>query len=397
MKQGSWTQFGRDQRGAVLLVVAGALATVAVLGVLSIDVGTLAVTRTQLQNAADAGALAAGVALGLHHDPYLATARAIHFAGLNEALVNAGEQPFNRRGPVVIGEADVTFPHAGHVRVQTHRTLAHGDPLRSYFLRLLDPGGEMAEMSARATAGFFWVCATQCLKPWSVPDRWFDADGDGTYNPDPVDNPTEYYDAATTGYNDGDLGIPIVLKLANDAEVHFGQFWYYPVDYPALNRGEPVTGGSAYWEWIAGCPDPLVTVGRGDSLQIEPGNKVGPTRQGVAELIAQDPAAYWDEAAAQVAGSAYYWDAATGGVAGSAYAVSLRITRITLFDPSIGLGDDLSGRKYVVVRDLLALFLEGQDAQGAVIGRFLRLGAPDGAACGDQAQPAFLYKVSLVE
>ena len=32
----------------------------------------------------------------------------------------------------------------------------------------------------------------------------------------------------------------------------------------------------------------------GDLLLMEPGNMVGPTTQGIEDLIAQDPDAYWD-------------------------------------------------------------------------------------------------------
>ncbi|MEW6749876.1 MAG: pilus assembly protein TadG-related protein [Candidatus Latescibacterota bacterium] len=376
-------QLARDQRGAVLIAVAVAIAVLFGFGALSIDVGTLTLTKTQLQNAADAGALAAASALGNSGSQSLATARALEFAAYNEALVTSGGTGFNQRAPATITAADVTFPEPGRVRVQTHRTAATGDPLRTYFLRAVNPSGGLTGTTARASAGFFWVCDVGCLKPWSAPDRWYDADESGTYNPDPDTNPDEFYDPIATGYNENDVGAQITLKLGNGNNGEFGQFWYYAIDYPPIGEGTPIPGADQYREWIAGCVDPSVSVGPGDTLQVEPGNMVGPTRQGVEDVIALDPGAYWDPVNKEVVGSAY--------------AVSPRVVKATFFDPAIGVRDDLSGRKYVVVRDIMVFFLEGQGGGGEVLGRFIRTGAPDGEPCADQSNPTFLYKVSLTE
>ena len=55
-------QWIRNDKGNVLIIVAFATAVLAGFGILTIDIGRMLVTRTQLQNAADAGALAgAGV------------------------------------------------------------------------------------------------------------------------------------------------------------------------------------------------------------------------------------------------------------------------------------------------------------------------------------------------
>src|SRR5688500_19227772 len=91
----------RSQRGAVMIFVAVSLAACLAFAVLAIDVGAIFVTRVQLQNAADAAALAGASAL-LDGDQAEATDRAIAVAGENVALQDGPE-------PVVISEDDVTF------------------------------------------------------------------------------------------------------------------------------------------------------------------------------------------------------------------------------------------------------------------------------------------------
>ncbi len=49
----------------------------------------------------------------------------------------------------------------------------------------------------------------------------------------------------------------------------------------------------------------MAVVEPGDKLQTEPGNKVGPTRQGVNELLSDDSGAYWDTGSKSIKGSAY--------------------------------------------------------------------------------------------
>jgi hypothetical protein len=90
--------------------------------------------------------------------------------------------------PVVIADNDVTFPNARRCRVTTHRTHATGDPLRTFFVRVLDAGNDrLADVTAVAEAEYYFVCGTDCVKPWSVPDRWDDTDGDGEYDGRPFD------------------------------------------------------------------------------------------------------------------------------------------------------------------------------------------------------------------
>jgi hypothetical protein len=82
---------------------------------------------------------------------------------------------------------------------------------------------------------------------------------------------------------------------------------------------------------------------------------VGPTYQGVAELIAQDPDAYWDEREKRVV-SDFGED-------------SPRVITVALFDPA---EIQKGGRQEIRFNNFARFFIEKQDSpQDPVVGRFL--------------------------
>ncbi|MGH2570581.1 MAG: pilus assembly protein TadG-related protein, partial [bacterium] len=282
----------RNQRGAALIMVALSLLVVTALVAIAIDGAIMLTTKTQLQRAADAAALAGASGL-IDGTEDLAIDRAIAMASYNTAMLSAGSEP------VIIAEEDISFPEADVIRVVTHRTAATGDALRMFFRRVVDTStGNTADVTAVAVARAFDLCTSRCLKPWSVPDQWDDADADGEYDPG------ETYSPEVTGYRaDVDVGRLITLKVSEPSEtISSGVF--FPVNFPPLGQDEsPLTGADWYRQWIAECEPYSVTIG--DRLQVEPGNKVGPTRQGMEDLIALDPAARWDPGTQTIVGSAH--------------------------------------------------------------------------------------------
>ncbi|MFH1681700.1 MAG: pilus assembly protein TadG-related protein [Candidatus Eisenbacteria bacterium] len=379
----SLKRLARSEGGASVIFVAISLVMIFAFAVLAIDIGTLFVTRTQLENAADAGALAG--AMGMIQsleDTATAVQWAITLAGENEAFIDGGEGVGNTRSSVVITPEDVTFPAPYQVRVTTHRTTATGDPLRTMFLGVINPASDgYASVRGSATAWYYYVCGSDCFRPWAPPDRWHDENGDGFYNPDSGD----YYDPDGTGYRVPDhVGVQITFMLANGNLDGFGEDWYYAVNFPPVNKGNPISGADQYREWIEGCVDPSITVELGDTLRCEPGKMVGPTNQGVEYLIGLDPGAHWDAATQQVVGS------------DPIYTVSPRIIKACLFDPDIGRVDVGGGRGVVVVK-MIAFFLEGRVGGGGIVGRFLQMADPGGEACDDPSDPSFLYAVKLVQ
>lgn len=332
-----------DRQGSVMISVAVALVALLSFCILAIDGSILMTTKTQLQNAADAAALAGATGL-LEGSEQIATDRAIAFAGYNDAVQAT-------RSPVIIDASDVEFLANNVIRVNTHRTRATNDALRTYFLRVVNPlGDNLAEVTASATAQAFDVCSSRCLRPWSIPDRWDDANANNVYDEG------ELYHPDATGYlAPADVGTAIVLKVGNPQQaIAPGQF--FPVNYPPLDHPDaaPLTGGDWYREWMTEC-EPF-SVGIGDRLQLEPGNMVGPTAQGVEDLIAKDPGAYWD--------------AASQTVMGSAYGLSPRIGLVPFFDPTM---PPESGRNWVTVTKVGAFFIEGVGPGGNVNARFIQV------------------------
>lgn len=387
----------RDETGVVAITVAVAILVIFGFAVLAVDMSLIQLAKVQLQNAADAAALAGAVALAASAgDQSVATAEAIRIAGLNVAV-----QDMQR--PVVITGSDVAFPGPDTITVTTHRTIGTNDPVTLYFLKVLGPENK-GEVTARATATVSCISGTDCLRPFCPPDRWEDADNDSVWDPeeafvdtngnlawDPgetftddngngVWDPAEFYDPLLTGYRaPDDIGIEVTLKLRNSNKLPL-MGWYYAVRFGALNTGDPICeGGDCYREWIHLCEPYLVSIG--DWLQLEKGVMEGPTDQGLEELITMDPTAEWD--------------AATGTVINSAFPTSPRVIKVPAFDPTLGKQDDLGGPGYVTVTKFMVLFIE-QHYGGDVVGRFMKTataGVPDpGCSSG-----GFLYTVYLVE
>jgi len=395
----------RDEKGATMIIVAIAIVVIFGLAVLAIDLSLIQLAKTQLQNAADAAALAGAVVLYTSDgDQDVATAEAIRVAGLNVAVQDV-------QRPVVIGEDDVFFPEPHHVRVTTHRKIDTGDPVTIYFLKVINPLLEnKGEVTARATATISCISGTNCLRPFCPPDRWADVDSNGIWTPDDeyedwnvngvwdpgepfikdwnengVWDPAEFYDPLLTGYKaPDDIGFQIALKYNSPGNNDWETGWFYPVRFAPINSGEPLDpGGANYQMWIEGdtCEPYIISIG--DSLALEFGNMVGPTTHGLDYLIAKDPTAEWD--------------VGTGTVINSAFATSPRVVKVAAFDPTRGV--QTGPPRHVVVSKIMVLFIEWwfmESGDRYVVGRFMRM-ATEGVPDPDCSAGGFLYTVSLVE
>jgi hypothetical protein len=343
--------------------------------ILAIDGPIMMTTKTQLQNAADGGALAAALVWDPENDATKAAAVAAA-----QAITRANYAVQDRQRPVEILPSDVDFDDdEGRVYVRTYRTEDHNNPLRTYFLKLpFATNQNLADVQAVAAAEKYAVCGVQCLKPWAIPDRWEDNGGDNTFDA----NDGDFYDPILTGYlAPGDVGLPITLHAdATPGAAAPGH--YYSIDLPPIGYPggpDPITGGDAYREWIATCAPYYVSPG--DSVQLEPGLMAGPTLQGVRDLIAQDPSAYWDPTTRTVQGSI------TGGQ-------SPRVALVPFYDPAY---PPTPGREQVTITKIGAFFIESVRGSGDITGRFIKVGAP-GLPCDDpDAAGAFVTSVHLVE
>ncbi len=364
----------QDERGATMIMVAVSIFMLFAFAVLAIDMSLIQLAKNQLQNAADAAALSAAIVYGITgNDQVAATAEAIRIAGLNRAIQTTQQ-------PVTITAADVSFPLAEHVRVQTHRTVLTNNPVQLYFMRILDATHtNLGDMTAHAVAALSPIGATSCLKPWVFPDRWDDLDGDSLWDAG------EPYDPITTGYKvPDDVGTLITLKFsAGGSTPKTG--WYQPIRFGPVNRGGPnCQGADCYRTYISECEPYMVALG--DTMEFEMGNMIGPTRQGWNNLYNLDPNATFNTS--------------TGTIENSAFAISPRMIKIAMYDPTAGVIVSTSGgsEKYTVVTKFAFLFIEAPPAGGnevPVTARFMEY-TSGGQPC-PTCPNGFLFGARLVE
>ena len=344
----------RDERGMTLVMVATGLVAFLSATMLAVDVGMLMVARTEAQSSADAGALAGAVALGFDDfDDRSATGPAVRNA--IAASMAAENGVMNKQ--VSVWPEDVTFPTNTRVRVRVQRSAVRGNPLSTFIAPMF--GVPNVNLGAEATAEVSPANAMTCVKPFTVPDKWderqtppwdpsdtfdlYDKKGNLLPNPDvyiPRGQP------GYTGYNaQTDRGALITLKASNADKIE--PSFYFP--YAIGN----VSGADEYRENIAGCNSTLM--GFNDLIMAEPGNMVGPTQQGMDDLIAKDPNAHWDPYEKKVV---------------STMSPSPRVVAIPLFDPVYYETGKTNGRNAdLKVVNYMGFFVEemnGKDVKGYI-------------------------------
>ena len=157
-----------------------------------------------------------------------------------------------------------------------------------------------------------------------------------------------------TGYNnESNRGMQLVLRASTGTNIQ-------PSFYFSLAMTDD-TGGSDYSWNIANCNHSIYKWG--DPLVQEPGNKVGPTVQGMAELIARDPGAYWDTYTNTVKNSAF------------PERKSPRIFPIPLYDPDYyDEGKQLGRTASLVTANWIGYFVERIEGSSDIYGRIIPIG-----------------------
>lgn len=320
----------RRERGAILIHVLIALLALTTVSALVIDYGVLWASRRQAQNAADAAAHAAAVALAYDGAPNLTDAGA---PKLN--AVAAAARNYVWGTPSGVTTDDVTFPTCPDgsspcVRVNVFRDTAHGNALPAYFAKLA--GVSNQSVRATATAEVLNGNASNCLKPWAIPDLWQENNGTPlsfdryvlsgkgagqlVANADVYRLPT---DPNATGYNLSMIGTPVTMQTPKPPAGSVQQGWYQAVDVPRAD-GTP-SGAKAFDENIASCNGQGISIG--GYLPTETGAMAGPTFDGLTKLWDQDPYAYWDSTNKKIANSC----------APTCAPISPRLVAVALFNP----------------------------------------------------------------
>ncbi|MBF8260195.1 MAG: Tad protein [Actinobacteria bacterium] len=326
-------------RGQVLLIFLAGLLGLLGITALGVDVGYMYTARHELQRCTDAGALAGASAFihGSWSDPgvrALADSRARAFAAKDKVATST-------LAPA--SEVSVAFPAAERVRVQASRTV----PL--FFSRLFL--GPTRTITATSVAEASAVGSNvKGLKPWGIPYPWEDTDGDGLFDagetvhrdcPDGVPDPSRYFCPGTR----------VILKIGTPKGSSKNP-----------NNGIPSTQQESGHTIVNGSQTAYSV---GDAITLEPGNMVGPTRQGTNELIDADPQSAWNNEKNLPESSQYH---ANDG----SWMNSPRVIRIPIYDPEAAL---TNGRTDMVVAAFGGFWIESIGNQGTVYGRYIPLQA----------------------
>lgn len=283
----------RSRRGVTLVLVALLITVLTGLTAFAVDFSRIYSARAQLKVAADAAALSAVTDLG-RGEP-------------DEAVADARALLLRRTNLVEL-----------HTLTDADMSAADIEPGRWDFqTRTFTPGAWSAANAVRATARYTanWTLArifgvtqkglstasvaalgspvrSHCFKPWAIPYTNVLAtlgrpatDTGYRLSSDDIatlrDNQVPMVFKITTGTVDGGSGLvgPTIIN---------GSFYavrFPPVQFADGTPGNPTSGGNEYRQAIAdlGCTN-TGAAAVGDWLDIEQGNMIGPTQQGVGDL-----------------------------------------------------------------------------------------------------------------
>ena len=303
---------------------------------LAIDVGMFMTARTQAQSSADAGALAGAVALAFNdYDNRTATGPAV------QSAVNTSSANNVMRENVSVKTSDVTFPVSpsglsNRVHVKVYRTEARDNPVDTLIASIF--GIDHTDIVAEATAEASRATKVKCVKPFLIPDRWTEKqtgpwDANDTFemfdnHGNPLPTPDVYNGDLNspnyTGYNPiRDKGMELILRAGSGNNIEPTAYFSWK-----MPGGDGLIGADFYQDNISGCNNQYIKPGQ-MAIQ-EPGNMVGPTNQGIDDLIAKDPDAIWDTTCKCVKNSKF--------------GTSPRVTPIPLYDPAFYAEGKANGR-----------------------------------------------------
>jgi Flp pilus assembly protein TadG len=258
----------KKEEGFVAVTLAVLLVVLIGFVALGVDVGVLYGARTSAQGVADAAALAG--AFTFISSPTAAQPDTAYNHALQVALNNK-----------VLGTpvtaADVTV----NVDVANRRvTVDVASTQNTYFARVL--GVVTAPISTEGIAeAAEYSTGGMCVKPWFIPNTMFGASGPCAAC---AANQVLISGGEVTDFAKSQLGQEFTLKSQDpSASISPGEF--YAIQLPGS------VGGSDYKTNISTCSNAYLRCG--NSYSVETGNMVGPTKQGVQDLIGNPPTDSW--------------------------------------------------------------------------------------------------------
>lgn len=401
------------ERGAILVQTAAMLVGLTALSAFVVDYGILWTARRQIQNTADAAAMAAALSFAFDAPGDQARAQ----ANANTAV--AANKVWGQAA-----DSEVTFAacpsgsvgRGACVRVDVFRNEDHQSALPTVFGSLV--GVDEQGVRATATAQVLYGDAADCVKPVAVPDKWTEFfNNQGPAGWDPLDT-FQRYQSNGRLIPGGDLYVPPAGPGNNGTGYTREAAGLIPASYGVRARFEPqrqLTQPAGDQQFLPvrvtpGANGPMDmlrdfstcvarTIRPGMDLEVEPANASMPTREGVSALIELDPNAVWNPSL----------NGGRGGVSGGCMAsgdcnVSPRIVPLVAFDPdewdldrndTSGHGHHGHGTQEVTVTRLLGFFVENYEAP-YMVGRFMGYPAAPRTAMTSDPQSSFIISVALV-
>lgn len=401
-------QLGMDRRGGALALVAVTMVVLLGVAALAVDLASGFAARAEAQRVADASALAGGSAfldiMDTAQARPVAEDRAYEYALKNTV----------RHEPIDSSMVTVqVLSNERKIRVWITKT-----GLPTWFAKIL--GFNQLDVSAMAAARASAAGAAKCLKPFAVPDVWQEGDTLQDLNKNKVWDPGEpwtfdpdedYYQKfqpdsmyTSTGYGsalrddyDHDFGRQIQIKVSDpQSEYALSPGLFYPWRLPPDPNmaecdqgggGKNDSGGATFRRNICECNSSPIQLGV--PYNLEPGDMIGPTHQGIDELMSEDDQAQWDPNATGPNGEV---GAVVNSRWGGDWMDSPRVIKLALFDIS---QVDKPGMQSIEFNNFALMFLEGQATpKSPVIGRFLYYaqGSDEGPVAG-----SLVYYLRLVE
>jgi len=314
------------ERGAVMIQAATAMVVLFGLGAFVVDYGVLWLSREQAQNAADAGAMAAAIALA-YDGAGSVVASATSLVALNPVWSTPAVTEVLPR-PCPPGSSGSFC-----IRVNVYRDGTSGSAtLPVVFGPVLGITSQGVRATATAQVGI--GNGTRCLKPWAIPDRWVEHR--------PVDKPWEPGDVfekyVETGPGAGTVLVPAdeytppsppgspgtgmrpALDLGAPTTISFSDPAASDPIVPGLLLPVVPAGSTSYDQSIASCNGQISAVGA--YLPTDAAATALQTTAGVSALIAADPGATWNGARNRIEGTC----------APGCAAISPRLAALAIYD-----------------------------------------------------------------
>lgn len=435
----------RNERGAILIQVTVAMVGLLAFSTLVIDYGIMWMSRRQAQNSADAGALAGAIALAFDDPTDFSDTGPAKQSAHAAALANNvfGVAPDNNvttdiifYGPGLGAPCPDGDTGATCIRVDVHRTASRGNPLPTFFARLMSITSQ--DISATATAKVTSGTNVSCMRPFAVLDKWDEFDSghepphDYDVAPNHIDPDFNFLDSSFDKYDfpgmktpvEPDYYVPAVncaptdtgctpvpgtgyrpfaedgvtpVDYGRQVEIHTGSQdqnsagWFAPV---RLHLGD--SGAKDFCTRIKEC-DPSLTNAIGETISTENGNMVGPTDQCLFSdkdsLFNEDPTAHWVPPNTDP-----NWP--NGAVLSDDFPPnqSPRIVPLPVINPDEFFATDPNGHTDLVIRNILGFFVEDQIGKGGQTitrGRLINVPSDD-VGGSTNSTSSFLRKIILI-